>query len=68
VVRSIIWPTEQAPVYFTAGEDGRICAWPRLGADANGSGAHAAKRSLQDGGQSGAKQHKKKRRKQEFDS
>lgn len=62
VVRSILWPTESAPVYLTAGEDGRICIWPVLGADVSGTGA---KRGLDAGAPVEAKQHKKKRRKQD---
>ena len=26
----MLWPSEHSPVYFTAGEDAKICAWSIL--------------------------------------
>lgn len=44
VVRSVLWPSEHSPVYFTAGEDAKICAWSTL---AVGEESTAAKRGMQ---------------------
>ena len=43
VVRSALWPSERSPVFFTAGEDARICAWSTVAGEEEES---AAKRSL----------------------
>ncbi|EIE22062.1 WD40 repeat-like protein [Coccomyxa subellipsoidea C-169] len=57
VVRSALWPSERSPVFFTAGEDARICAWSTVAGLEDGAG----KRSLGDAGES---QPQKKRKKQ----
>lgn len=33
VVRSVLWPNERCPVYFTGGEDARICTWSGVSGD-----------------------------------
>ncbi len=37
VVRSVLWPSEHSPVYFTAGEDAKICAWSTLAVGEEGA-------------------------------
>ncbi|KAK9909388.1 hypothetical protein WJX75_001502 [Coccomyxa subellipsoidea] len=57
VVRSALWPSERSPVFFTAGEDARICAWSTVAGEEEES---AAKRSL---GAANVSQPQKKRKK-----
>ena len=48
VVRSMLWPSDQCPVYFTAGEDGCIRTWTAAGASDSAADG-AAKRGAQAG-------------------
>jgi hypothetical protein len=64
VVRALVWPSKQAPVYFTGGEDARICAWSLMSAEETAS-AMPGKRGLHCGS-SAADGKQKKRRKQDI--
>ena len=57
VVRSVLWPSEQCPVYFTAGEDGSIRSWSALAGD--GDSAMGVPRK---GAQTGAGRQRKRPR------
>lgn len=59
VVRSVLWPSEHSPVYFTAGEDAKICAWSIL---AMGEESAAAKRGVESAAADSSQPQKKRKK------